>query len=263
MAFVPSPTTQTQRSIANPWGVVVAAASSLIHFSGKLRQFSSPNDSPLLSRLSLQLGSSSIDTTGTSNLFSELPANDTIVGSSMEEASQILFQWDRLCNPDSLKSSSSSSSLEWMDHTSMEDLFIQLEPAVLFLNARAREERNSPGRNGQCKLGICAPSALQGIQTLKNWVTALQLPRGLLHGMDRDGVPVDIDGPVFIKYNSGGVYTFSDIRKSGLGFDALWKPGDALLEPYENGSKYQGVYFQVELSDGEFRQYLLPLDLFS
>ena len=51
--------------------------------------------------------------------------------------------------------------------------------------------------------------------------------------MDKDGVPIDLSGGVYIKYNSGGVYTFSDIRKSGLGFDALWKPGDALLEPYD------------------------------
>mmetsp|Transcript_1561 Transcript_1561/g.3397 ORF Transcript_1561/g.3397 Transcript_1561/m.3397 type:complete len:109 (-) Transcript_1561:38-364(-) len=58
-----------------------------------------------------------------------------------------------------------------------------------------------------------------------------------------------------------GVYTFADIRKSGLGFDALWKPGDALIERYTDGN-YRGVYFQVELADEEFRQYLVPLDLF-
>ena len=103
--------------------------------------------------------------------------------------------------------------------------------------------------------------AAEGVQTLKSWVTALELPRGLLYGMDKDGVPLELNGPVYIKYNSGGVYTFADIRKSGLGFDALWKPGDALLAPYDEGS-YRGVYFQVELSDGEFRQYLMPLDLF-
>jgi len=45
-----------------------------------------------------------------------------------------------------------------------------------------------------------------------------------------------------------------------MGFDALWKPGDAMLEEYDGD--YRGVYFQVELSDGEFRQYLVPLDIF-
>jgi hypothetical protein len=43
-----------------------------------------------------------------------------------------------------------------------------------------------------------------------------------------------------------------------VGFDALWKPGDAMLESYDG--TYRGVYFQVDLSDGEFRQYMLPLD---
>ena len=46
-----------------------------------------------------------------------------------------------------------------------------------------------------------------------------------------------------------------------MGFDALWKPGGALLEPYDG--TYRGVYFQVELLDQEFRQYLVPLDTFT
>jgi hypothetical protein len=78
--------------------------------------------------------------------------------------------------------------------------------------------------------------------------------------MDKDGVPLDISGGVYIKYNTGGSLTFSEIRKSGLGFDALWKPGDALLETYDGS--YRGVYFQVELEDNVFRQYLVPLDTF-
>jgi hypothetical protein len=36
--------------------------------------------------------------------------------------------------------------------------------------------------------------------------------------------------------------------------------GDAMLEEYEG--EYRGVYFQVELPDGVFRQFLLPLDTF-
>lgn len=109
-------------------------------------------------------------------------------------------------------------------------------------------------------LGICASSVQEGIATLKSWVANLNLPRGLLHGMDIDGVPLTIDGAVYIKYNSGGVYTFADIRKSQKGFDALWKPGDAMLELYEG--KYRGVYYQVELKDATFRQFLVPCDIF-
>jgi len=114
--------------------------------------------------------------------------------------------------------------------------------------------------HGRCMLGICASSMHDGVEALKSFVTTLELPRGLLHGADKDGVPLEIEDGVYIKYNSGGVYSFADIRKSGLGFDALWKPGDAMLEHYEGD--YRGVYFQVELSDGEFRQYLVPLDTF-
>jgi hypothetical protein len=110
-------------------------------------------------------------------------------------------------------------------------------------------------------LGICASSTQEGIGTLKAWVTSLQLPRGLLHGMDKDGIPIEIEGGVYIKYNSGGSLTFADIRRSGLGFDAIWKPGDAMIESYDG--IYRGVYFQVELSDGEFRQYLVPHDVFT
>lgn len=109
-------------------------------------------------------------------------------------------------------------------------------------------------------LGICASSVQEGIATLKSWVANLNLPRGLLHGMDIDGVPLNIEGAVYIKYNSGGVYTFADIRKSQKGFDALWKPGDAMLELYEG--KYRGVYYQVELKDATFRQFLVPCDIF-
>ena len=77
--------------------------------------------------------------------------------------------------------------------------------------------------------------------------------------MDKDGVPLDLNGGVYIKYNSGGVFTFADIRKSGLGFDSLWKPGDAMLEEYDGD--YRGVYFQVQLLDAQFRQYFMPMNV--
>lgn len=182
---------------------------------------------------------------------SSMSSNDHGLVTTVEEASEVLKQWDSLFNPDSSKVIGSS----------MEELFDRIEGSVLLLNQKATELRERDSTKGRVMLGICASSATEGVGTLKQWVTTLQLPRGLLHGMDKDGVPIEMDGAVYIKYNSGGVYTFTDIRKSGLGFDALWKPGDALIEPYNEGN-YRGVYFQVELDDSEFRQYLMPLDLF-
>jgi len=169
---------------------------------------------------------------------------------SVDEASRILAQWDRYYNPENSDTTEKDA----------DTLRPKLPDAVRTLNAKATEERTADPSVGRCMLGICASSVDEGIATLKSWVTNLELPRGLLHGADRDGVPLDITGGVYIKYNSGGVYTFSDIRKSQMGFDALWKPGDAMLEEYDGN--YRGVYFQVELSDGEFRQYLVPLDIF-
>ncbi|VEU33478.1 unnamed protein product [Pseudo-nitzschia multistriata] len=174
---------------------------------------------------------------------------------SVEEATRILSEWDKIFNPESQGQKQDTEANEIL--TSSRDA---LKASVLLLSAAATEERNRDSVMGRCMLGICAPSAEDGVAALKAWVTALELPRGLLHGMDKDGVPIDLSGSVYIKYNSGGVYTFADIRKSGLGFDALWKPGDALLESYDG--TYRGVYFQVELQDGEFRQYLVPLDIF-
>ena len=167
---------------------------------------------------------------------------------SIKDASEILQAWDTFSNPDV------SGSIDISHQKS------NLPDAVRLLNAAASQERLQDSTTGRCMLGICASSIQEGVGALKSWVTSLQLPRGLLHGMDQDGAPLDIAGGVYIKYNSGGVYTFADIRKSGTGFESLWKPGDAMLEPYDGN--YRGVYFQVELSDGEFRQYLLPLDTF-
>ena len=96
-------------------------------------------------------------------------------------------------------------------------------------------------------LGICADDAASGVQALKRWVEGLRLPKGRLHGMDRDGVPLDMAGfgPVYIKYNSG----------------SSSNAGDAMLNGY--GGSFRGVYFSPALPDGEFRQYaVLPLSLF-
>lgn len=183
------------------------------------------------------------------------PSNDVAPQiSSIEDASLLLAEWDKFFN-----SESAGQPLFTTPQVSS-NLRSYLPEAVRLLSDAAAKERNEDSTTGRCMLGICASSLQEGIATLKSWVTALQLPRGLLHGADKDGVQLELDGGVYIKYNSGGVYSFADIRKSGLGFDALWKPGDALLEPYDG--TYRGVYFQVELSDGEFRQYLVPLETF-
>ena len=169
------------------------------------------------------------------------------------EASRILTDWDRTA-------ATNCTISENADYEGKIGIRSTLLEAVRTLNSKAADERSLDPTQGRCMLGICASSTTEGISALKSWVTNLELPRGLLHGMDEDGVPLELNGCVYIKYNSGGVYTFADIRKSQMGFNALWKPGDAMLEEYDGD--YRGVYFQVELSDGEFRQYLLPLDLF-
>jgi Domain of unknown function (DUF1824) len=179
---------------------------------------------------------------------------------TIEDATSILSEWDRLYNPDNVPDENQEEDHGQLQSQQQQRRRQLLVPAVRLLSEAAAQEREADATQGRCMLGICASSAEQGVATLKSWVTSLQLPRGLLHGMDKDGVPLDLSGGVYIKYNSGGVYTFADIRKSGMGFDALWKPGDALLEPYDG--TYRGVYFQVELQDGVFRQYLVPLDLF-
>jgi len=142
-----------------------------------------------------------------------------------------------------------------------------LANAVSMLALQAKIERGSPAIKskdgfsfGRVMLGICASNTAEGIQTLKEWVAELQLPKGLLHGMDIDGVPVEIQGAVYIKYSTGGAMTFSEMRRSKRGFDALWKPGDANMEPYDGD--YRGVYFSVELQDEVFRNYgVLPSNL--
>jgi hypothetical protein len=101
-------------------------------------------------------------------------------------------------------------------------------------------------------LGLCADDAVAGVAALKAWVEGLRLPKGRLHGMDREGVPLDMAsfGPVYIKYNSGS------------GSSGGSAPGDAMLNGYAGA--FRGVYFGPSLPDGEFRQYaVLPLALFA
>lgn len=104
-------------------------------------------------------------------------------------------------------------------------------------------------RMGRVMLGICAEDAGEGVVALKSWVANLSLPRGVLHGMDKDGEPLDMStfGGVYIKYNSRAT-----AKDSG---------GTAVLSGY--AGDFRGVYLNVDLNDGLFRQYaVLPLDLF-
>ena len=139
----------------------------------------------------------------------------------------------------------------------------QIRNAVIALINQAHMERDRDSSKGRIMLGICAENAPEALGGLKSWVSTLALPRGMLHGMDVDGVPIPPEdlGSVYVKFSTGGAMTFTQMRKSKQGFDALWRPGDALLEPYDGS--FRGVYLNVELSDGEFRQFgVLPTDLF-
>jgi hypothetical protein len=180
-------------------------------------------------------------------------ATEIMAALSIEQATEILLEWDRSYSPDAF----AKPSITFDENISRP----KLPQAVKCLNEAARSERDLDCTKGRCMLGICASSAQEGIMTLKSWVSALELPRGMLHGMDKDGIPLELEGAVYIKYNTGGSLTFSDIRNSGIGLDAIWRPGDALLELYDG--KYRGVYFQVELFDSVFRQFLVPLDVFA
>lgn len=107
--------------------------------------------------------------------------------------------------------------------------------------AMERATRALASRASRVMLGICAASAEEGLAALKTWTAELGLPKGKLHGMDKDGIPVDPPkGAVFIKYNS--------------------LSGDAYISGY--GGTFRGVLFTPELDDGAFRQYgYLPLDV--
>ena len=205
-----------------------------------------PSRHPSASRPILNQHGASLFATSSPETSNSLPSPLPSV-QSIERASNTLKEWDQFY---------SNSQEGEAAPTTRQDIL----DAVRFLTITAFKQREQDPTKGRLMLGICASSAAQGIAALKSWVSSLDLPRGLLHGMDDGGVPLDIVGGVFIKYNTGGVYTFADIRKSGIGFDAIWKPGDAMLENYDGN--YRGVYFQVELDDGALRQYLCPLDLF-
>ena len=97
----------------------------------------------------------------------------------------------------------------------------------------------------EVRLGIAAPQQSAAVKALKEWVQALELTKGLLHGADVDGKPLEIIGNVFIKY------------ASACGSANLRKDTDERTPP--------GVLFYplVGEEDDASKQYLLPLELFS
>ena len=97
----------------------------------------------------------------------------------------------------------------------------------------------------EVRLGIAAPQQSAAVKALKEWVQALELTKGLLHGADVDGKPLEIMGNVFIKY------------ASACGSANLRKDTDERTPP--------GVLFYplVGEEDDASKQYLLPLELFS
>lgn len=95
-------------------------------------------------------------------------------------------------------------------------------------------------------LGIMTESVTNGINTLKKYVTGLNLKRGVLRAVDgnNDEIPIDSlhDAPVYLKYNS------SD-------------NGDVYMKAYDGG--FVGVILQPRLEGEDFRQWGdLPLMLF-
>lgn len=234
-----------------------------------------------------------ITTTTTSSRSSKDDENENLninsnLNLTIEEATQILSNYDSLQQKFIQQNKSTNSDDNNMNNiTTMGTLstsFIQtqlstpykqtLRLALLTLTNEAHKQRqisyNNNNKNnnsqyyyGRIMIGICAENVPEGLLGLKTWVQHLSLPKGLLHGLDVDGQQINIDtlGSVYLKYNTGGSMTFSEMRKTGRGFDALWKPGDVVLEEYDGD--FRGIYYNVELEDGVFRQYgVLPTDLF-
>ena len=191
---------------------------------------------------------------------SSVSENDIIVS-----ATETLMKYDAAqtayYREHSDKFSMGTSSLMFLRNMIKSEDKIVIRDAVIQLVKAADCERAQDSSMGRVMLGICAENVNEALAGLKLWVGSLELPRGLLHGMDVDGVPVELEGAVYVKYSTGGAMTFSEMRRTGRGFDALWKPGDAVLESYDGD--YRGIYFNIELKDGIFRQFgVLPTDLF-
>ena len=191
----------------------------------------------------------------------------TVNDNAINQASSILSRYDQLqaqyMKENPIGMGGGTAALQFVQTKLSPHDREQMRAAVVTLANEAHRQRALNSAEGRIILGICAENVDEALLGLKTWVPALALPRGLLHGMDVDGKPIAPEdlGSVYVKYNTSGCMTFTQMRKSGLGFDALWKPGDCVLETYDGD--FRGIYFNVELNDKEFRQFgILPTDLF-
>jgi len=203
--------------------------------------------------------SSIIDTGSTSTTIT----SSTPFINSIDEASQILSKWDEQfvgANPSSFDSNKLYDNINSINN---DYLYTLLPDAVRYLNMVATKQYEEVGK-GRVILGVCANNAADGTRALKSWVTELQLPRGLLYGLDENGVPkknIGNSNGLYLKYNSLYAKKRKSKKTKGVAIAAIErKPGDVLASSYSG--KYRGVYFQVELKDQTFRQYLLPANLF-
>jgi Domain of unknown function (DUF1824) len=110
---------------------------------------------------------------------------------TIQQATQILNDWDQHFNRENISGNSLPDDIEQYREV--------LPVALKVLNEAARQERTKDSTMGRVMLGICASSLEEGIATLKSWVTGLSLPRGLLHGADKEGVQLELKGGVYIK----------------------------------------------------------------
>lgn len=240
--------------------------------------------------------SSSGSTTGrtssspTTAPLSSSSSSSSLKVSSIAEASGILSQWDAQFMGATPHRVNSNTNGPLLRHSPQhQELYALLPEAVQYLNCVAAEQQKTihgaaasmaqqERQHHRCILGICAETAEEGVQALSSWVTALNLPRGLVFGLDHDGVPITTDEHenenntntkkkrgIYLKYNS----SFAAPRRRKQRqlktqpqnqHQRVYQPGDVLASPY--GGKYRGVYFQIELKDHTFRQYLLPANIF-
>ena len=128
---------------------------------------------------------------------------------------------------------------------------------------KAREEKASLAahckiisqQQGCCiTLGIMAHNKDKGLNTLKMWVEALDLPKGLLLAYLKDDIQVPVEEfprnePVYIKYSN----------KRPTEDDKVI--GDAYMKPY--GGEIRGVIFQPSFADNEefYQMGDFPLDM--
>ena len=133
---------------------------------------------------------------------------------SMEEATSILESYSNLQNEftsiDGNQGMGGGISASKYWNTLPKEEIKSIAKTVSAMALQAAQERSSyeikkkDGFSyGRVMLGICAEDTTEAIQTLKEWVSGLNLPKGLLHGMDLDGKPIEIHGSVYIKYSTG------------------------------------------------------------